>query len=64
MSTLKGEKDNDDNNVDDCVLHYRHTSRPPWLKTASNMKMTKMIRWWYNHHEDENISVYESVENF
>ena len=22
----------------------------PWLKTASNMKM---IRWWYNHHEDE-----------
>ncbi|WP_370807324.1 hypothetical protein [Faecalibacillus intestinalis] len=34
----------------------------PWLKTASNMKM---IRWWYNHHEDEKyIEVYESVENF
>lgn len=64
----KKEKDNDDNNVDDCVNYItRYTSRPPlpdlpWLKTASNMKM---IRWWYNHHEDEKyIEVYESVENF
>lgn len=25
----------------------------------------KMIRWWYNRHEDEKyIEVYESVENF
>ena len=55
----KKEKDNDDNNVDDCVNYItRYTSRPP-------MADKKMIRWWYNRHEGEKyIEVYESVENF
>ena len=39
----KKEKDNDDNNVDDCVNYIPDTLPDlPWLKTASsNMKMTK-----------------------
>ena len=41
--TKKKEKDNDDNNVDDCVNYIPDTLPDlPWLKTASsNMKMTK-----------------------
>lgn len=63
----KKEKDNDDNNVDDCVNYItRHTSRPPMAENCIKYEDDKkMIRWWYNHHGDEKcIEVYESVENF
>jgi hypothetical protein len=63
----KKEKDNDDNNVDDCVNYItRYTSRPPMAENCIKYEDDKkMIRWWYNHHEDEKyIEVYESVENF
>ena len=64
----KKEKDNDDNNVDDCVNYItRYTSRPPMAENRiiKYEDDKKMIRWWYNRHEDEKyIEVYESVENF
>ena len=51
----KKEKDNDDNNVDDCVNYItRYTSRPPMAENCIKYEDDKkMIRWWYNHHEDE-----------
>ena len=64
----KKEKDNDDNNVDDCVNYItRYTSRPPMAENRiiKYEDDKKMIRWWYNRHEDEKyIEVYESAENF
>ena len=63
----KKEKDNDDNNVDDCVNYItRYTSRPPMAENCIKYEDDKkMIRWWYNRHEGEKyIEVYESVENF
>ena len=63
----KKEKDNDDNNVDDCVNYItRYTSRPPMAENCIKYEDDKkMIRWWYNRHEGEKyIEVYESAENF
>lgn len=64
----KKEKDNDDNNVDDCVNYItRYTSRPPMAENCiiKYEDAKKMIRWWYNRHEGgKYIEVYESVENF
>ena len=64
----KKEKDNDDNNVDDCVNYItRYTSRPPMAENRiiKYEDDKKMIRWWYNRHEDEKyIEVYENAENF
>ena len=68
MSTPKKEKDNDDNSVNDCVNYItRYTSRPPMAENhiIKYEDDKKMIRWWYNRHEDEKyIEVYESAENF
>lgn len=64
----KKEKDNDDNNVDDCVNYItRYTSRPPMAENRiiKYEDDKKMIRWWYNRHEDEKyIEVYERAKNF
>ena len=64
----KKEKDNGDNNVDDCVNYItRYTSRPPMAENRiiKYEDDKKMIRWWYNRHEDEKyIEIYESAENF
>lgn len=64
----KKEKDNDDNNVDDCVNYItRYTSRPPMAENRiiKYEDDKKMIRWWYNRHEDEKyIEVYKSAKNF
>ena len=51
----KKEKDNDDNNVDDCVNYItRYTSRPPMAENCIKYEDDKkMIRWWYNRHEGE-----------
>lgn len=59
----KKEKDNDDNNVDDCVNYItRYTSRPPMAENCIKYEDDKkMIRWWYNRHEGENISKYMKV---
>lgn len=61
-------KDNDDNNIDECVNYItRYTSRPPMAESRiiEYEDDKKMIRWWYNRHEDEKyIEVYEPVENF
>ena len=68
MSTPKKEKDNDDNSVNDCVNYItRYTSRPPMAENRiiKYEDDKKMIRWWYNRHEDEKyIEVYENAENF
>lgn len=64
----KKKENQDDNNVEECVKYIsRYTSRPPMAESRiikyENNK--KMIRWWYNRHEDDKyVEVYEPVENF
>ena len=63
----KREDDNDDN-VEECVKYIaRYTSRPAMAESRiiKYEDDKKMIRWWYNRHEDEKyIEVYEPVQNF
>ena len=65
MSTLKRKK----KTMMTITLMIASTTLPDTLPMAENCIKyeddKKMIRWWYNHHEDEKcIEVYESVENF
>lgn len=64
----KREKNNDDDNVDDCVNYItRYTSRPPMAENhiIKYEDDKKIIKWWYNRHEDEEyVEVYEKVEDF
>lgn len=64
----KKNENQDDNNVEECVKYItRYTSRPA-IAESRIIKYEddkKMIRWWYNRHEDEKyVEVYEPVEQF
>lgn len=64
----KQKENQDDDDVEDCINYVtRYTSRPPMAESRiiKYEDDKKMIRWWYNRHEDEKyVEVYEPVQNF
>lgn len=64
----KKRENQDDDNIEECVKYItRYTSRPAMAESRiiKYEDDKKMIRWWYNRHEDDQyVEVYQKVEDF